>query len=370
MELKLLDPNTDFERIKTLWHRYNRHPRVPYFLSWAWIENWLTCLPAPDRPSLAVVTEDSQIAAICFLRRAQIVRHHFIKSRGLIVNATGIPRYDNTWIEYNRFLTPATEATDTQLNLHAIIDRLPEPWDELVLPGLDLAAISLDQLIALEPAFHVIVEDNSRSPYVDLDRIRRRQGDYLSLLSRNTRSQIRRAYRLYQKRDGVTSELAQNLAQARDIFDEMMTLHRQTWSARGIHSPFDTAFVQRFHHRLIDERFASNEIQLIRIRVGSQTIGCLYNFIHRGQVFFYQSGVHYESDKRLKPGLISHVEAVRHNVGAGHCVYDFLGGTARYKTSLATDANHLAWIRVQRPRMKFKLENWARDLKKKWSAKK
>jgi CelD/BcsL family acetyltransferase involved in cellulose biosynthesis len=98
------------------------------------------------------------------------------------------------------------------------------------------------------------------------------------------------------------------------------------------------------------------------------TIGCLYNFLFRGRVYAYQSGLAYSPDNRLKPGLVSHDEAMELNRKAGARVYDFLAGEARYKASLSTGVAQLSWVVVQRPRFDFKLEEAIRSLKRRTRA--
>ncbi|HEY6178199.1 MAG TPA: GNAT family N-acetyltransferase, partial [Kofleriaceae bacterium] len=136
----------------------------------------------------------------------------------------------------------------------------------------------------------------------------------------------------------------------------------RAWAERGQAGAF-LPFVHRFHQRLIEQRFASGEIQLVRIRAGDATIGCLYNFVWLGEVAFYQSGLAYETDSKLKPGLVCHALAIDHAARAGHRCYDFLGGDSRYKQSLATDARELVWLRLQKPRLRFALEDAARTLR-------
>jgi len=119
-------------------------------------------------------------------------------------------------------------------------------------------------------------------------------------------------------------------------------------------------FVRRFHRRLIERRLAAGEVQLARVRAGDTTIGCLYNFVWQGNVLFYQSGLAYESNSKLKPGLVCHALAVEHAARAGHRSYDFLAGQSRYKQSLSTGARELVWARLQQPRLRFALENAAR----------
>jgi CelD/BcsL family acetyltransferase involved in cellulose biosynthesis len=195
---------------------------------------------------------------------------------------------------------------------------------------------------------------------VDLARVRA-AGDYLSLLSANARAQIRRALRLFEARAPITLETASSVAEASAIFDELVTLHRRNWQWRGKEGAF-TPFVRAFHERLIRRRFDAGEIQLLRVRSGPATIGSLYNFVFDGVIYFYQSGIAWQADAKLKPGLVCHAEAVAHNASLGHQRYDFLGGESRYKKTLATDDHrHLVWARIQRPRLRFRVEDALRD---------
>jgi CelD/BcsL family acetyltransferase involved in cellulose biosynthesis len=114
---------------------------------------------------------------------------------------------------------------------------------------------------------------------------------------------------------------------------------------RGV---FADSWFERFHRRLILSRLSRGEIQLIRVRGGGETIGCLYNFVHQGRVMFYQCGLASYDDAELKPGYVCHAAAIEHNALAGHATYDLLGGHAAYKENLATGANRLLWLRVQR----------------------
>ena len=71
---------------------------------------------------------------------------------------------------------------------------------------------------------------------------------------------------------------------------------------------------------------ARRRVDLLRVRAGDTTVGCLYNFVSRGDVSFYQSGLAYETDGKLKPGLVCHALAIDHAARAGHRWYDFLAG--------------------------------------------
>jgi CelD/BcsL family acetyltransferase involved in cellulose biosynthesis len=118
--------------------------------------------------------------------------------------------------------------------------------------------------------------------------------------------------------------------------------------------------VRSFPRRLIAQRFAHGEIQLLRVRGERGTLGCLYNYLHRGRVLQYQSGMASFENQHLKPGFVCHAAAIEHAASAGHAIYDFLGGDVRYKKSLSTDATSLVWACVQRPRARFFVEDRVR----------
>jgi CelD/BcsL family acetyltransferase involved in cellulose biosynthesis len=279
-----------------------------------------------------------------------------LPSRELHWNQTGHRDIDEICIEYNGMVHDGQPPPFDE-----ILARLPVRWDEIYLQALDADGPVARAATAAPAGLRLRVDRRVPSPMVDLAKVRE-AGDYLKLLGGSTRSQIRRAQKLYAARGKLALEVASSPAHARAIFDELVALHRRSWSERGEAGAF-LPWVHRFHQRLIETRFASGENQLLRVVAGDTTVGCLYNFVWQGEVSFYQSGLGYETDGRLKPGLVCHALAVEHDARAGHRWYDFLAGESRYKQSLATDARALVWLRLQRPRLRFELEDAARAVR-------
>ena len=118
-----------------------------------------------------------------------------------------------------------------------------------------------------------------------------------------------------------------------------------------------------FHRTLIRDRFAAGEIQLLRVAAGGAPIGYLYNFVHDGHVYAYQSGFRYDDDPKLKPGLVTHAMAIEHNLRAGARVYDFMAGEGQHKASLGTGSSELFWLVLQRDRLRFRVEDGLRKVK-------
>lgn len=346
-------------RIREVWCGLADASPPSYFLSWGWVETWLDALPPSSAVVLHVAKRGGAPVAAFFVGARTRWRHRVVRSRELYWNQTGHAGCDEICIEYNGVVHGGTPPP-----LAELLARLPGAWDEVYLPAMDAGsqlARGVEAAAAAADRWVVRVERRVPSPMVDLAKVRE-AGDYLKLLGGSTRSQIRRAQKLYGARGKLALDVAGSVDEAMAMFDELVALHRRSWRERGEEGAF-LPFVLAFHRRLIEQRFAAGEIQVARARSGDATIGCLYNFVWDGNVSFYQSGLTYETDSKLKPGLVCHALGIERAAKAGHRWYDFLAGVSRYKQSLATDARELVWLRAQKPRLQFKLEDLAREVR-------
>jgi CelD/BcsL family acetyltransferase involved in cellulose biosynthesis len=142
-------------------------------------------------------------------------------------------------------------------------------------------------------------------------------------------------------------------------------LHQQAWVARGKPGAFSNRYVYEFHLQLIRNRLASGEIQLLKISSGERLLGVLYNFVYRGRVYNYQSGIDYgHGHERSKPGFVMHSMAIEHCEKEGFTYYDLMAGDSQYKRSLGTRSNNLHWIVLQQRKCKFGFEDSLRRAKR------
>jgi CelD/BcsL family acetyltransferase involved in cellulose biosynthesis len=195
---------------------------------------------------------------------------------------------------------------------------------------------------------------------VRLEAFRKAGGDFLATLSSNTRSQVRRSLREYSSSGTPTFQAAQILSEAERMFTRLRTIHQEHWTRKGHAGAFGSRFAQDFHADLIRSRFQAGEIQIGEIRAGERELGYLYNFVFDGVVSNYQSAFLYGEQERHSPGLVSHCCAIQQNFERGMRCYDMLAGSQRYKQSLATDEGTMAWLVLQRPRLRFTLERLAK----------
>lgn len=184
---------------------------------------------------------------------------------------------------------------------------------------------------------------------------------YLDSLSSNSRGQIRRSLRLYESQAPVKLTEASNIEEALSYFETMKSLHTMRWQSKGEQGSFANPLWEKFHRALIQKRFHTGEIQLLKIS-NSEDIAYLYNFVWRKQVYVLQMGFNYLDDKRIKPGYVAHALAIVHNREKGMSVYDFMHGETRYKRSLSNKSMKLYWVVLQRQRLKFTVEKFAVDV--------
>ncbi len=348
VRLELIDSRAP--EVEKIWRDLDAPVSRSFFTAWPWMENWLACLPPEYHPQLAVLRDDQgKPLTAFFLRGAPLTRLRVIRSQALYFNCTGIPRFDNLTIEYNGVV-------GREISIGQLIDHVPGDWDELFLPALRPDAFHglADEVYR---GYRVRIERTVPAHMVDLARVR--ESGYIPLLGKNTRAHIRRSQR---EAGVVETEFATDVASALSIYGDMVRLHQAQWTARGEPGAFADPWFDRFHRRLIADRFAHGEIQLVRLRNADGPLAALYSFIHGDRVLQYQSGRALVDNENVKPGYLAHTAAIEHNAQAGLMLYDFMGGDVHYKECLATSSTLLVWSRVQRLRVRFLLEDRIREI--------
>jgi CelD/BcsL family acetyltransferase involved in cellulose biosynthesis len=334
------------------WLRLQARADTSFFITWSWIGCWLQGLGPSAQPQLLRATRGGQVVGLAVLLCRRGRRLKLLPMRCLHLHATGDPAQDDITIEHNGFLVHRSACEQIEAAMYGHLLKQAH-WDQLLLPGLSTSQL----LAALLPRTMALREYSHQSYIVDLYEVRRRGGDYLGMLSSNTRQQIRRSFKAYESLGPLTLSVAPDLDTALGYLAALRGLHEKRWNAKGEPGVFAHPGFEAFHRRLISSAFAHGEIQLLRVHAGTHDLGYLYSFVHRGRVLFYQSGFDYELlQNHSRPGFVTHVMGVQHNAGLGHNTYDFLSGTARYKLSLASGAESMVWTTVHRKTAGFWLE--------------
>jgi len=348
---------TDLVALESRWSALERRVGSPFFLSWTWMRSWLAGLDTP--PMLLAVTDDDgiDIALGLFVRTTE--RRRGLPVQQMRLHDTGITAQDAVTIEYNSLLCEAgLEAAAWYAAIRAL--RSHGKYDEIIVSGATDGTARI-----LEGLGHVVhSRAETTSAYVDLAALREQGvGDadaYIATLGKNTRSQLRRSMRLYAENGPLRLEPCTDIDQ---FFTELGEHHEAKWRAVGGAGATANSDYMTFHRHMIAEALPKGEVELLRASAGDRSFGWLYNFVCRGRVLFYLSGFRAEEDNRLKPGLVTHALAIEHHLKRGANVYDFMGGTNRYKTSLGQPGPDILAVALQRKTPLLMIENLARKLK-------
>jgi len=324
------------------------------FLSETWIGQWLDWF-GKTRNARGLIWSDSEGMPVgcAFLTTDRAAAGPFSVSR-VFLNASGV---HGVGCEHNDVLVHPAYRDAVVVDLATQMAKLGT--DQIALSGI---SHSLFERLVYD---RFVPWDGLRSdaPYASLAALRVTGKSFVDSLSANTRRQIRRSIRGYESRFGPLSySVATTPEVASEMLDELLLLHDARWTTETETSGF-TPEGRRFHAELIQRLFATDPPTdlaaiLCRIRFGEETIGVLYHLLCGRRVQFFQGGLRYHDDPKLKPGMVSHALSAQHCLEQGFDEYDLLGGEPvpiRYKTSLTTHRRALYWGTVYRPTRKARL---------------
>jgi len=282
-------------------------------------------------------------------------RHGPVRIATRHLGTAGEPEDQLLFVEYNRLLVAADDRQEFARGLVSLLRRWR--WDELHLDGFvpeDAAA-----LVDHEGMFQV-----RREPCPTMDfRLAREVGGVVEALSAGPRARARRSLR---RAAPIADEWAETPGVALDILDELIALHQRRWNAAGAPGAFSSRRVVAFHRDLAVRLLERDAAVLYRVRNSAGTLGCVYGFVERGRMLFYQGGMARSADNRVTPGIAVHLCCMQAALERGLEEYDFLAGDQRYKRELSNAERELVWASLVRRRPKPVLIATARRLRRLW----
>lgn len=344
-------PLTDPAALALEWQGLERESTASFFTSWAWTACWLEHLgrAAAARLMLLRVIQDGRTVGLGLWGRHTLRRLRCLPSRALLLHTTGRPEFDDLCAEHNALVARADIADAVEMAACTALLERSGGVDQLVVPRasvLPQAVVALSAhsgwhlRSAAEQAFRIDLRPLAASTATP----------YLETLGPATRATVRRSLRLYEALGPVCLDIAADVAEALDFLERLEHWHQRHWRVRGQPGAFANPRFGAFHRRLVASRFDAGAIRLLRLRAGTQDIGLLYAFVHRGQVLAYQSGLRLDLiERNHHPGLVLHAMAVQHAVDSGLSGYDLMAGEARYKRQLAGECYPMLTWSLHRP---------------------
>lgn len=355
----------DVANIESSWKDLEARADHSFYLSWLWIGTWLRHLPKGADPHVVIARAADTIVGLAIVCRRGIWHLGPRARTRWLLNETGDPQFDRLFVEHNGILADRSSASGLATACLEALTRRLRSADELVLSGIDLEVETIARRAACSAGLTTEVRVADAAPWVDFAQVRRSGGDYRATLGRNTRQALSRAMRLYAERGPIEHRVMETTSEALAAFDELVGLHWSRWGRKGA---FANPGFRPFHEDLIARGIPIGAVRISRTRVGDRTIGVLYNFVHQGHVFNYQSGFLYEDDGRLKPGLVSHVLSIEDSFMRGERSYDFGAGPAGHKSRLANAERAMSWIALGNDNLERRIEARIRRARQKLRA--
>lgn len=351
-----VNSSSPYKTIKNIWADLEETASAPFFLSWAWISTWINTYS----PELITVTAkyNDQVVAMGLFTASTEVRHKIIYSRQLRLHQIGNELMDQIWIEYNDFTCQDEHRSEAVNSCLIALQNKAFVWDEII---LSMSLESRAKQIA--SVFKNVSIDSTQPCYsTDLTQVRTSGNSYLQSLSKNTRYQINKSTRLYQEEYGpLVIQQANSADLAKEYFREAGQYHVKRWANSG----YNNAYFTKFHENLIEYAFENKGIHLHKVTAGERTVGILYCHVKGKKVYFYLQGLQSESNAKLKPGLVAHSLITQYYMDNGYESYDYMGGSSQYKMQLSKHLANITTVTIRRQRLKFYLEDFARQIKTK-----
>ncbi len=344
--------------IKVEWCELQLHADYSYFQSWGWIETWLDLIAIKLQPVILRVWYGHTLVGMGLFVSKNIKRRVIFRARAMYLNEYPFSG-NNMTIEYNGLLVAKNHEPDVYTEAINYLLRTYKTRDELYFGAMLEHTASFVTGETFDEEINCLINEESFSRSVDLLALQPGIENYLTSLSRNRRGQIRRAIRLYDKKNSLQIEQAKSIKQALQFLDRLKLLHTEYWQSKGKGGSFANALWEKFHCCLIQKRFEAGEIQLLKISNHQGELAYIYSFILNKHIYVVQTGFVQSQDKRLMPGYVAHSLAISYNCSQGMHVYDLMHDDVLYKRILCNRVCKLQWLVIQRPRLKFMLEKFA-----------
>ena len=336
---------------------YGRNDTPSVFLSWNWICRWLETLPSAPIVVEAKLENQCVGLGIFYVKSKFIFPGWFIKQ--IWLHRTGDIPLDQVWIEHNDFLLDGSFVKDIRQAMVAYISYELK-WHEcfIGLNGCDVLkdfdAISSCKRIDIDsPDYYVNLND-----FKTLD-------DYVNSLSKNTKQQLLRSFKLLREDGQLILHEAHSLDEKMSAFKQMAAIHIDKWRNTAYGSGFDNSHFNDFHKDLISTDPENHFSSIFCLSLNDQKLAFVYLLKVKDCWYFYLSAIKAYDDNRIKVGLVAHAMIIEAAIKQNISKYDFLAGDARYKRSLSNSTSpNQQLICYYKPSRLLKFREYMRTLKR------
>jgi hypothetical protein len=348
-------PGTDSALVIANWRQLeSQMPHVPLACSSIWTETWLNAYEdlVPHRFA-ELRDEQNRLRGLCLITEGVAQKDGPLPLRTLHIGTAGEPENDSVCVEYNSLLVDDEYHNQFASHLAAWF-RSQRGLDQWNLDGFHESELEVwtDHTNSLDVR-------REATHWFDLSIPRASGIDVLSSYRSATRRKVKRSLEAY---SNLTTEWAESIDHATDIFGEMVELHQSRWKALGKPGSYASGRFVRFHEEMLARLVPEQRLVLCRVRSNAGTVGCVQLFENNNRALLYQCGWA-PSDSKSSPGVVVDHLAMEECLKRGFDAYDFLAYETQHKRLLSNASCNLVWARHRNPSWKFTALNAARGLK-------
>lgn len=311
------------------------------FVSQSWLCAWLESLP--NAPDCYLFNCNERIVGLAFTGKQPFHRRiPIIKS--CLLNQLGDTRADQHWVEYNTVYCASDMFKEcAELLLDTLFKTRRHAEFYISMSHQCSQWLDMAKARSAPYDYQTVIGRVTRltEPYRQVDTL-------LAKLSKNSRAQMRRSIRQLKAECGDI-EVTVASADEQDVyFRELGNTHINQWA----HTPEGSGFANPIflaHHQYLFDHYPEN-VCILKVQAGDMLLGYSYYVISQSTAYFYCAGITPEiPNKHIKPGYMLHIYAMVYFAQRGFKAYDFLGGDAQYKKTLATESYQFHNISIYNP---------------------
>ena len=376
MEIKVVSTDEDFDNLKDDWQRLiNMNSELSVFQSWDWQRTWWKYYGNNQPLKIIVAYFDNKVVGILplYIKKQRLMRFTNVN----VMTFLGVG--GDTSPDYLGLIGSKEQNEKLSDLLVDVIFNLKKEWDSLNMTSMGTCAGFTEKLATQckITGLHQFLTIDAHIPYIKL---KKNWEEYLSELSSNRRSQIRRSRRKFEKLPKSRFYIWENKKELSVAVDQLIKLHHKRWQGRADSYAFSSTEYIAFHSDVIQVLFSKDFIRLCCLEVDGIIIAMLYCYKWNKKYYYFQGGIDPDY-ANLKPGSVLMSYSIEQAIIEGEEIFDMLKGDYSFKKSLAKQQNitwvftaynnsligKLMWLRIQIfPKFKRWLKNiiWQQSTEK------
>ena len=210
--------------------------------------------------------------------------------------------------------------------------RNSQRWDLLELTGVDAEDEVIGRLVAdLQSRGNTI----HRRPGINCWRLELPTSwdEYLAMLSKNRRHQLRRLVRDYLDSGRAVPRRLEHAEDLPAIMELLVDLHQRRRHALGQPGCFASPRFSAFYRDVAPALFSRGQVQFYWIELDGKPVAAEYVLRGDGVLYVYQTGLDPDALEH-SPGYLMSIAILRWAIAEGYRVVDFLRGDEPYKSHL------------------------------------